>query len=1183
MALPREPNAEPIPGYRLIERLGGGGFGEVWKCVAPGGLYKAVKFVNGNLKTLDGDGVRAEQELNALQRVKTIRHPFILSMERVEIVDGELLIVMELADKSLYDRQLECQQQGLSGIPRDELLAYMRDAAEALDLMNVEHDLQHLDIKPRDLFLVYNRVKVADFGLVKDLEGMANGQGSCLLGGITPLYASPEAFQGIISRHSDQYSLAIVYQELLTGHRPFEGKTPRQLMLQHTQEKPNLSYLADGEAAIVGRALAKDPRQRFASCMDFVRALVSGQVPDREPVAAALGARRRASMTDSMEDVLLHTPEPAPTIVRRNGDIDRSPVDEAEEFAQLSVTVAQPLTGSLKPTLVIGVGGFGRRVLQALRCRFIDRFGNLSKKLPLLRFLYIDTDQGALERAQQGPPEQALTSEEVYHLPFQGIGHHRRNRMALEKLREWLPLEKLYAITRSLETHGSRALGRLALAENYMRLAARLKRELQLISKSETIFESVNRSGLALRSDTPQVYLLAAAGGGTGSGMIIDLGYAVRRLLNDLRHPTAEVNALLMCGAPRDPATPQAEQANLYATLTEVHHFSDPGVVFSAEYGVDGPHLRDSGPPFQSTYLVRLPHRSPEELKQAATRMASYLFHDLSTPLGIRLAQSRHAQAVDGDSPFRSFGSYAIWFPRGLLLRVAARQACQRLMDFWQSDLGDLGRADVAHAGDQVFADFRWRPELIRQHIDQSIQTGDGGFHQGLMGFFVALEGQAEQSVAREDPVGWCREALERLGEWVSSSDSEREDGADWRRSRLHRHLAVVVQKLADEQFGVLAKVIRDLFDRPGYRLAAVEAALDHFARRLAERLREEDETVADHAARTAAGLRQVEHAVQACLAGGGFSLFGGNRTRKHLRSFVDKLMAYSRLQIAEESARAVQQLSATVRARLHDLRRDLALCQQRLRHLSEALTMPAEAEQFADRAFEMEAGTSALALTATPIYGKTSAAPSSRIVLPGGAADMDTAAREFLDSLADEHWARLDDALQSQVLVTHGGLYRLCMTSGDLTRTLSGPMLEATAEYLGQQLPITDVCAAQLSAAEARRLEWSGEATSCFALAEPSLASLHPDREQGFLLVPSSDGGRKLADAAKAALSHLVTVRTLDPNDLLFCREQTRLGLEDVQELLGSCKSTYLRHLNSPPTTPHARCDIHDWVPLDP
>src|SRR5271157_506098 len=266
----REPNAEPIPGYRLIEPLGSGGFGEVWKCEAPGGLYKAIKFVYGNLNSLDVDGVRAEQELHALQRIKEVRHPFVCSLDRIEIVEGELVIVMELADRSLHDLYVENQAAGLIGIPRDDLLRYLRDAAEALDYMNEKHKLQHLDVKPRNLFLICDRVKVADFGLVKHLERQT---ASGLLGGVTPLYAAPETFKGKISERSDQYSLAIVYHELLTGRRPFDGKNPRVLMQQHLEAEPDLRSLPESERPIVGRCLSKDPAKRFPNCMAFLRAL----------------------------------------------------------------------------------------------------------------------------------------------------------------------------------------------------------------------------------------------------------------------------------------------------------------------------------------------------------------------------------------------------------------------------------------------------------------------------------------------------------------------------------------------------------------------------------------------------------------------------------------------------------------------------------------------------------------------------------------------------------------------------------------------------------------------------------------------------------------------------------------------------------------------------------------------
>src|SRR5262249_27162941 len=193
------------PGYRLLERLGQGGFGEVWKCEAPGGLLKAVKFV-GDASLLHSDGT-AEQEFQALNRVKAIRHPFLLSMDRVELIDGELVLVTELADRSLHDLLVECRAAGKPGVPRAEALAYLREAAEVLDRMNQEYALQHLDVKPSNLFLVARHVKVADFGLVNSLAELHGSETPAVrIGGVSPLYAAPETFLGRLSLFSDQYS-----------------------------------------------------------------------------------------------------------------------------------------------------------------------------------------------------------------------------------------------------------------------------------------------------------------------------------------------------------------------------------------------------------------------------------------------------------------------------------------------------------------------------------------------------------------------------------------------------------------------------------------------------------------------------------------------------------------------------------------------------------------------------------------------------------------------------------------------------------------------------------------------------------------------------------------------------------------------------------------------------------------
>jgi serine/threonine protein kinase len=239
--------AEPLPGYRLLEPLGRGSVGEVWKCEAPGGLAKAVKFVP---LPPGEEATRVE----ALQRVKGIRHPGLLFLDRVKIVGAELVLVTELAEKNLREVLRRWQAAGLPGVPREVLLSYLRDAAEALDVLGQRHGLLHRNVRPENLLVLGDRVKVADAGLEPpDLHQ-------------TP-YAAPEQRLGAPGRNSDQYSLALVYRELLTGRPAADGPE-----------------LPEGDRAILARALADDPEERFPSCAEFVRALAAANdtSPGRE-------------------------------------------------------------------------------------------------------------------------------------------------------------------------------------------------------------------------------------------------------------------------------------------------------------------------------------------------------------------------------------------------------------------------------------------------------------------------------------------------------------------------------------------------------------------------------------------------------------------------------------------------------------------------------------------------------------------------------------------------------------------------------------------------------------------------------------------------------------------------------------------------------------------------------------
>jgi serine/threonine protein kinase len=412
----REPGTEPIPGYRLIEPLGKGGFGEVWKCEAPGGLFKAVKFVPRQ----DEESGPANQEQQALQLVKAIRHPFILSLERVEVVEGVLVIVTELADKSLHALLGDYQAQQLPGIPRDELLGYLLEAAEALDWMNFRHGLQHLDIKPHNLFLVSNHVKVADFGLVDRTTDVEKTPANPRQGGVTPLYASPELLRGRVSRQCDQYSLAIVYQQLLTGMVPFWCQNLYELLVLHMTAEPNLTSLPAADRPIVARALSKRSSDRYPSCLDFIQALVCGhstgkptpprrsalmkRVTSEFPPAAPNPADPRQPSSGSCPTVnsrslpVVKTPNSDGSASPAQGDAGgESPVRESHDF-QFAVTPS----ATPAPTCV-SLPGYrflhcvGRTPLGDI-WKVVDEQGRLRRALCLPTF--VDQDPVLIERLQ---------------------------------------------------------------------------------------------------------------------------------------------------------------------------------------------------------------------------------------------------------------------------------------------------------------------------------------------------------------------------------------------------------------------------------------------------------------------------------------------------------------------------------------------------------------------------------------------------------------------------------------------------------------------------------------------------------------------------------------------------------------------------------------------------------------
>ena len=727
---------EPIPGYHLGHRLGAGGYGEVWTVEAPGGLVKAIKFVYG---LLDED--RASRELKALNRIKGVRHPFLLSLERIEVIGGQLVIVTELADCSLKERFEACHKDGGTGISREELLNHLRDAADALDFMNEQHSLQHLDVKPENLLLVGGRIKVADFGLVKDLAEISGS----LMGGLTPIYAPPEVFEGRPSRRSDQYSLAIVYQEMLTGTLPFPGRTAAQLAAQHLNARPRISTLPAADQVVISRALSKKADERFGNCREMVDSLLAAGLPAAPSSAASPAAtlaldnpatpaakepssgNAQARLASMMPAAAAATEPPrtpgdmlndlhAATAgvealagaesdsIDDDGEIlDGRSLWQATELEEPSPAIDLPpfelaaQTCVQRPTLYIGIGGAASRAMQKLRRRLDDRLTEPERSL--YSMLLVDTDQHDLLRATHGEDGAALAPNETLHLPLRKTQDYRNDS---RKILEWLSRRWLYNIPRSLQTEGMRPLGRLALVDHSERFHNRLREAVKNLyrqaSSSASVAQSVGASSIPT---TPRIILVSSISGGAGSGMAVDVIYAIRQALDELGSAAAEVGTLLLHATNRNPQQQELAVVNARACLAELNHFLRPGAGYPGDIACGMKPRPSHAAVLDYAYLVHLGEElGPTEFDSALDRMAEFLLLDSATPAAGFFHACRQAP-VDLDNSrrpevlFRTLALKQFGFSQDSIVTDAVQTLCETVLQRWSGTTRDPSRSTI--------------------------------------------------------------------------------------------------------------------------------------------------------------------------------------------------------------------------------------------------------------------------------------------------------------------------------------------------------------------------------------------------------------------------------------------------------------------------------------------------------
>ncbi len=271
--------------YELLERLGHGGMGEVWKARDTQlQRYVALKFLQSELQD---DSDFAAYFMREARLIAALRHPNIVQIHDFQpgSTQGQraraYMVMDYIEGGTLADVLNETVRRGVFW-PANEIIDLFTAISLALDYAHAQ-GMIHRDIKPANILL--DRTLAAgrrpgtpvltDFGIAR-----WQGSGSTLTGFIgTPLYISPEQAQSApVDARSDLYSLGIVLYEVLTGRTPFQGNNPLAVMLQHVEQQPPQPasinpFITPALSAVILKSIAKDPRERFPSATAMTIAL----------------------------------------------------------------------------------------------------------------------------------------------------------------------------------------------------------------------------------------------------------------------------------------------------------------------------------------------------------------------------------------------------------------------------------------------------------------------------------------------------------------------------------------------------------------------------------------------------------------------------------------------------------------------------------------------------------------------------------------------------------------------------------------------------------------------------------------------------------------------------------------------------------------------------------------------
>ncbi|MBN2492360.1 MAG: serine/threonine protein kinase [Planctomycetes bacterium] len=266
-----------IPGYEILNKLGSGVFGEVYKLRKTSiGKFYAVKFLRVEDEALRNAVVR---ELESVKLLAQVDHPNLVSIEDQGEVEGIPYIVMSYAGDRTLKRVLED-----GPLPANQAADCFGQICAGVEALH-ERSIVHFDLKPANIYLKDAIARVGDYGLSKLVS---QTQHSLSFGRGTPYYMAPEMLKRRGDHRSDIYSLGVILFECLCGEVPFRGDTEWEVLRKHESEEIRFpAAVVEPFRSAIRQAMAKAPEDRFSSVAALRQAVTPAAPTSRAKATAA--------------------------------------------------------------------------------------------------------------------------------------------------------------------------------------------------------------------------------------------------------------------------------------------------------------------------------------------------------------------------------------------------------------------------------------------------------------------------------------------------------------------------------------------------------------------------------------------------------------------------------------------------------------------------------------------------------------------------------------------------------------------------------------------------------------------------------------------------------------------------------------------------------------------------------